>query len=39
MVDSENILILVVLIYGVVSAVLIEKYRNKITELKKDKEK
>ena len=39
MVDSENILILVVLIYGVVSAILIERYRNKITELEKDKEK
>jgi hypothetical protein len=35
MVDSENILILIVLIYSAVSAVLIERYKNKISELEK----
>jgi len=35
MINSENILVLVVLVYGVVSLILIEKYRNKISELEK----
>ncbi len=35
MVNVENVLILVMLIYGIVSLVLIEKYRNRISELEK----
>jgi len=39
MVSLENILILVILIYGIVSLVLIEKYRNRISELENKKKK
>ena len=39
MVSLENILILVILIYGIVSLVLIEKYRNRISELENEKKK
>jgi len=39
MVNVENVLILVMLIYGIVSLVLIEKYRNKISELEKKNKK
>ncbi len=39
MVSVENILILVILIYGIVSLVLIEKYRNRISELENKNKK
>ncbi len=39
MVSLENILILVILIYGIVSLVLIEKYRNRISELENKNKK
>jgi len=39
MVSLENVLILVILIYGIVSLILIEKYRNKISELENKNKK
>jgi hypothetical protein len=33
MITLEKILVLIVLVYGIVSLMLIEKYRNKISEL------
>jgi len=37
MVSLEKILVLVVLIYGVISLLLIEKYKNRISELENEK--
>ncbi len=39
MVSLEKILVLVVLIYGVISLLLIEKYKNRISELENEKKK
>lgn len=33
MINSENILVLALLIYGIVSILLIEKYKKRISEL------
>lgn len=34
MINSENILVLALIIYGIASLILLEKYREKITNLK-----
>ena len=39
MITSEKILVLIVLIFGIVLLVLIEKYKNKISELENKNKK